>query len=48
MTSRFLFSIILLGGGLAAMFINEMLSLLLVGIGFICLLLPTESGGGDE
>ena len=46
--NRFLFAILLLGGGLAALFINEMLSLLLVGSGIICLLLPIESGGGDE
>lgn len=49
MANRFLFAIILLGGGLAAMFINEMLSVFLVGAGVIWLFLPArEESGGDE
>lgn len=48
MKDRFLFALILLGGGLAATFQDLLTGTLIIGAGVICLLLPAGGGGGDE
>jgi len=47
MNTWFLLSIIVLGGSIAALQINEMLSVLLAGLGVIILLFPRDDGGDE-